>query len=527
MDIELAGKVTAVTVYSEQARVTVKAETALESGAQRLIVGDLPLSLSEGSVRAGGKGTAKVQIHGVDVRRRHYEQTPAANVRDLEARIDELEDELKAVIDEQEVLEAQGRYLDGLRGASEQFARGLALGRTSVEEQGKISQFLQDQDKALRGSTRELDRQKRDLDRALEKARRDLDQVSAARPRERNEVVIDIETLAPGQFEAELVYNVRRASWKPLYDVRLVESDEGNALEIQGLAQITQSSGQDWLDVEVQVSTARTELSRRLPDLRPWYVDVYQPPVPRAAPARMGKAAAPQALMASDFSAAQAESVAAPAMARAKAEEEGATVTFRITNNVDIPSDGSPHKTALFESRLPVEINYIAIPKQTDAVFRKMQATNEGSVPLLAGAAQLFVGERFIGTSQIDHIAPGDAIEMMLGVEERITIKRELVRREVDKARLRDKRQIQYGYEIAIKSLMPGTVNVEVKDHMPVSRHEDIKIKLLSCTPEPVEQDELNRFEWQLAVGSGHETKVLYQYQVEHPRAFKVAGLVD
>lgn len=527
MNIELTGVTTAVTVYSEQARVTVQARTTLEAGAHKLVVGDLPLTLDVASIRAGGSGTAQVRVHGVDVRRRHYEETPAANVRDLEGKIEELEDELKAIADGLEIIEAQERYLEGLRGASKQFARGLAQGHTNVEEQGRISQFLQEQDGKLRGEARELDHQKREVSRALDKIRRELEQVKSVRPRERNQAIIDVEVLSPGEFQAEIIYNVNRASWKPLYDVRLVETEVGHALEIQAMAQIVQNSGQDWLDADLKVSTARTELSRRLPELKPWYVDVFQPPVVRAAPAQLKAAAAREAVFADSVSATRLESTAEPVMAAASSEEGGAVVSFDIPKKGDIPSDGSPHKIMLFETELPAMVDYIAVPKHIDAVFRRMKATNSGAIPLLAGSVQLFVGERYIGTSRIDYIPAGDEIEMMLGVEERLTIERELVRREVDKARLRDKRQIQYGYEITIKNLMSEPVDIEVHDHLPVSRHEDITVKLIDCSPEPAERDELNLMEWHLTVDTGVEANVMYQYQVEHPRSIKVVGLID
>ncbi len=527
MDIELTARVTAVTVYAQQARVTVREKISLEAGLHRLIVSDLPLTLDAASVRAGGSGAAKVRVHGVDVRRRHYEETPADRVRDLEARLDELNDELKAIDDELEVLEAQGRYLEGLRGASEQFARGLALGRTKVEEQGRIGQFFQEQDQTLRGQARELDHQRRELDRTLDRIQRELEQLKSARPRERNQAIIEVEVLSPGEFLAELIYNVNRASWKPLYDVRLVETEGGHALEIQGLAQIKQSSGQDWPDVDLQVSTARTELNRWLPELKPWYVDVFQVPVPRAAAAEPKGAAMPQAMAASRTVNRLALSEARPATAEVVSEEGGATVTYDILKKGNIPSDGSPHKTTLFETRLPADVDYVAVPKHTDAVFRRMKVTNSDAIPLLAGSVQLFVADRYIGTSQIDYVPVGDEVEMMLGVEERLTIKRELVRREVDKARLRDKRQIQYGYEITIKNLLSERVNIEVHDHIPVSRHEDIKIKLLDCSPETAERDEMNLMEWHLTLDAGQETKMMYQYQVEHPRSLAVSGLID
>jgi uncharacterized protein (TIGR02231 family) len=527
MNIEVTAAVTAVTVYSEQARITACAEVALKAGAHKLVIDDLPLTLDVASLRAGGSGTAQVRVHGVDVRRRHHEEPPVATVRELEARIEELEDELKVIVDGQEVLEAQGRYLDGLRSASEQFARGLALGRTSIEDQAKISRSLQEQDTALRGEARALERKGREVNRTLDKVRRELEQIKSARPRESNQAVIELEVMSPGEFQAELVYNVSRAAWKPIYDVRLIQAEDGHVLEVLAIAQITQSTGQDWRDVDLTVSTARTEMNRRLPELKPWYVDVFRPPVARAAPAPLKGSAARQARFGATLSDAAVDIAAEPAMATVMTEEGGATVNFGVAKKGQIPSDGSPHKTMLFESRQPASVDYIAVPKLTDAAFRRMRATNAGTVPLLAGTVQLFVGERYVGASRIDYVPAGDDVEMMLGVEERVTVKRELVRRDVDKARLRDKRQIQYGYEITIKNLLSESVDVEVHDHLPVSRHEDIKIKLLDCSPEPTERDELNLMEWHLKLDAGAEDRVVYQYQVEHPRSIKVTGLVD
>jgi uncharacterized protein (TIGR02231 family) len=137
------------------------------------------------------------------------------------------------------------------------------------------------------------------------------------------------------------------------------------------------------------------------------------------------------------------------------------------------------------------------------------------------------VGQRFIGVSRLDYVAVGDEVELLLGVEERITIERRLVRREVDKTRLRDKRQIQYGYEIKIKNLLPGVVDIEVHDQVPVARHEEITVKLVNSSPEPTERSDLNLMEWRLTLPAGATEKVRYEYQIEHPRSLRVAGLID
>ena len=155
------------------------------------------------------------------------------------------------------------------------------------------------------------------------------------------------------------------------------------------------------------------------------------------------------------------------------------------------------------------------------------KAANNGTSPLLAGPIHLFVGQRFIGTSHLEYVPVGDEVELLLGVEERLAVERKMILREVDKRRLRDRRQILYGYEIEIKNLLPVQAEIEVQDNIPVPRHEEISVKLVIITPEPSEKKELNLMEWRLEAAAGATTNIQYEYQVEHPRSLQVVGLID
>jgi len=118
-------------------------------------------------------------------------------------------------------------------------------------------------------------------------------------------------------------------------------------------------------------------------------------------------------------------------------------------------------------------------------------------------------------------------VQLLLGVEDQLTVERELVRREVDKARLRDRRQLVFGYELTARNLLSKEVEIEIQDHFPVSRHEDIKIKLMDISPEPEETSELNLLTWQVKIGTGEERKIRFEFQVEHPRTLSLSGIND
>ncbi|MCB9422174.1 MAG: mucoidy inhibitor MuiA family protein [Ardenticatenaceae bacterium] len=526
MEIKVESKVTAVTVYPDRAKMTYSGLCSAETGSHQLIIDDLPLVLEPETVRVSGAGSAQVRLLSVDVRRHHYEETPAERVRQLEQEIESMSDKLRQLEDDKAGWLAHAQYLDGLRKATAEFAKGLSRGKSTIDDQLQLTQFLQEQDSTMRAAVRQLEAEQRELKRRLDKLQRELKEVNSARPRQRYQAQIEIEALTAGDFAPELTCLVRNAGWQPLYDVRLTNDGE---VAVGYLAQITQNTGQDWQDIDLVVSTARPALNQRLPELKPWFVDEFQPPQPKMQRAASLRAAA------ADFADAEppapAPAMAAPVIeaevAVAAVQDGGTAVSFAVFGKSSIPSDGAPHKTTLNQFSLPPELDYLAIPKHTDAVYRRAKLTNSGPSPLLAGSVNLFVGDEFIGSSKIEYTPANGEIELLLGVEERITVEREMIKRDVDKRLLRDNRQLRYGYEIKIKNLLPMAVKIELQDQIPVSRHEQIKIKLERVQPEPAEKSELNILEWQLGLAAGAEQVIGYEFSVEHPRSLLVIGLLD
>lgn len=526
MDIEVEVRPTAVTVFPDRAQVTCAGDCELEAGAHKLLLGNLPLALDPDSVRVTGAGSAQVRIASVDVSRQFFTEPPQTAVRELTDQIETLTADLRAVADEKAGWEAHGRYLEGMRQATQAYAKGLAKGQMGVSEQARVATFLREQDQEMRAAIRVLDQQADALNKQLEKAQQQLDQLRNVRPKQQYQAAVEMEAVSAGAFAVEISYVVRQASWQPLYDVRLMTISGVPTIHLTMLAQISQQTGQAWTAVSLSVSTARPALNQRLPELNPWYIDVAPPIMPRQAAKR-------DMLMSADV----AEAVPQPAAMMAQAmpvaaehvvaEVSGSdtAVRFQVSGHSDIPNDGSPHKTTLALYEWTPKIDYMAVPKHTDAVFRRAKVQNRAGAPLLAGAANLFVNDAFIGHTQLEYTPDGDELELLLGVEERITIERELTKREVDKKLLRDQRRIRYGYRLKVHNVLATAVAVQVADHIPVSRHEQIRIRLESVSPPPSEQSDLNELTWQLQIGAQETAVVTYEFTVEHPRDMRVVRL--
>ncbi len=79
--------------------------------------------------------------------------------------------------------------------------------------------------------------------------------------------------------------------------------------------------------------------------------------------------------------------VAEAEIATATVESSGVAVTFRIGGSTDIPSDGAPHKTTIQQFELDPKVDYIGIPRHTDAVFRRLTVINKTTARSWRGRA--------------------------------------------------------------------------------------------------------------------------------------------
>ncbi|MBN1975870.1 MAG: mucoidy inhibitor MuiA family protein [Anaerolineae bacterium] len=527
--------ITAAAVYPDRARVSRSGTMALKPGSHRLELSDLPLSLDPASVRASARGTARARLLGVDVRRDFYVETPAERVRELEKQIEALEDEMGGLDAQVELLQRESASLGELAGQAKAFAHGLAYGKTTPEAQMAVFDSLRGRAEEVNTALLDLAVQRRDLERRLQKLRNELAQMQGGGQRERYTAVVEVEVTQAGDLTVELTYVVSKAGWRPLYDVRLLEEGGESILEVGYLAQVTQRSGEDWTDVALTLSTARPALAETLPELKPWYVGpLVAPPMPRAkmmlgsaAPAGIAPAPMIDKEMALQAAVEAGEGVKEEKaeVAVAKVDTSGAAVTYQVPGAITVPADGAPHKVAVAGFELKPELDYVTAPKLVEAVYRRAQVTNDSPYTLLPGPANLFAGDEFIGATELELVAPQGEIELYLGPDDRVKVERELKRREVDKKFIGDKRRLHYAYEITLENLLSSEARVTLHDQIPVSRHEDVKVKLSSAEPEPSEQSELNLLDWELTLAPGEKRDVRFGFTVEHPRAMRLTGL--
>ena len=548
--IDLEAPIKEVTVYSDRALVTRRGGIQLEAGEHELRVNNLPQFLRD-SLRAAGRGTKGIRILNVDVSTAFLSRPP-------EAELVSLQDELERLVQKQQLLEARRNALNDrrqwLRALGEQsrdFARGLAQGQMKPQDCADFFSFAANQALQDAEAAQGLEVEMKQVQQEIAAKKRELAQKQGDTLADRLSAVVTVALSEAGEFELELSYLVLGAAWHPQYDVRVQMSGEQNEgdVELTYVGVVQQSTGERWENAGLSLSTARPSLAAVLPELDPLYLNVYTPPIPRPMNVPAVPMRAPRARIASTaagdqqpmamanimvsgeaaFDEEQEEQLALmPAdVATAAVEQTGTALIFRVGRSVDIPSDGSPHKTTIARDNLPCTFDYVSAPLIDEQVHLRGAITNTSERVLLNGEANIFLSGEYVGATKVKTTAPAEKFKIFLGIDDSIKVKRELIERSVEKgnALQANMRRITYGYRITVHNYAAATRQVVIRDRLPVSQHERVKVRVQSIQPAPTERTKLELVTWKFPLAAGAEQKIEYRFVVEYPQDLRVTGL--
>jgi uncharacterized protein (TIGR02231 family) len=196
-----------------------------------------------------------------------------------------------------------------------------------------------------------------------------------------------------------------------------------------------------------------------------------------------------------------------------------------------IPSDGQPHTVGLGEDDLPARLEYVADPSVADGAHLRAATLNATGHALPAGALHIFhsgaAGDEYVGETALEATAEGAPLKLYLGVNDNITVKRELVERDTDRGSLLQGgvRRTTVGYRVTLANRTDAPQRVILQDRLPVSQHERIKVKPLEMRPQPTTQTKLDQLTWELQLAPGEERKIEWHFQVESPGDLDFIGM--
>lgn len=299
MPTVLPSRIEAVSVHRDGALITRIADLSGVEGAYPSLVrlGDLPLALDDGSVRAEVRAEQGAPPQAVEVAlslsppEADETRTPATDVALLAARH-------ALALAEEEVarLETTLERLKELAPvARPQPAEGEPPAPAPVSERLELLAFRSAQARRVLGSLQEAravrSDAKRDLDREQARHERQTSDRQAREHELRKAATVRLHGGDGGQATLVIHYTVPGACWVPSYALRLEPTLDRAWLEVR--AMVAQRSGEDWAGVRLTLCTAALQAWTELPELRALRIGRAQD-----SPTRRGFRAAPQGALA-------------------------------------------------------------------------------------------------------------------------------------------------------------------------------------------------------------------------------------
>jgi hypothetical protein len=275
-----------VTVYSDRARVLRRARPQLAAGPQALKLPDLPGAVMMDTVRVGCAGARVLRVETVPVER---ERWSIEQVEELIEKLEKLTDELALLDLRRGIHQLELNYLAGLNPRApvpEDERVGQQVHTIAPAAWKKVLDFLQRRRAKGRQALRGLDAERRELVERLGKVQREVGRHQLGAFTDRKiQVLAIVQAPAAKRAELTLEYFVPGASWKPTYD--LTYDSRRARVELRTAGQVKQATGEDWSDVELELSTSIPGKGIALPELLTWALGEKKEYIPRAVPARM------------------------------------------------------------------------------------------------------------------------------------------------------------------------------------------------------------------------------------------------
>lgn len=331
------------------------------------------------------------------------------------------------------------------------------------------------------------------------------------------EISVSVSSAKPVTGKFSFSYVVSNAGWYPSYDIRV--DDITLPVNILYKANVFQSTGTEWKDVKLSFSNASPWIAGDVPQLNPWFIDYYTPPlqgiVLRGA-ASVRKSDAPVIMeMDAKENAAIKDLEAVPLTVGKQVGET--TVTFDVAIPYSIASDGKIQTIEIQRTASPADYKYITIPKLSPLAYLTGEITNWAEQSLQSGEATLYFENSYVGQSFLNVNQLSDSLLISLGTDNSILVKREKQKDFTSRRVLGSNKTEIYSFLTTIRNNKPGTIKIALYDQIPISSNSGINVEATELTGGQLNSG-TGLIKWELEIKPQETRRVVLTYSVKYPK---------
>ena len=518
--IFVSAKVKAATVYFNSAEISQTTSAILPKGTSEIVIKNVSDYVNENTIQIGAPSTVTVlSVQFTDDYVSEYD-------------INETNPTIKKVRDSIILLKKEIKKVDNARNSEakamelldkNQQISGLNSG-LNVAELMKMVDYYKLKQTELINNYDALDEKSIKLNALLVKLNSKLEINTKKEDKTSDgKLIIQVMNEIAGNVDFEINYLTSDASWKPFYDLRA--NSIGEPLEMMYKAEVKQETGIDWKKVKLTLSSGNPNQNNQAPTVNPWFLK-YQQQVVQVGYGTMTKALEGRVAGVNIVSEADKELTIQTGNSLqevvvtgvgSRINENQLNISFDIDIPYDILSNGKAHSVALKEIKIPATFKYYAAPRVEKEAFLLAEIVDYSKYNLLNGEANIIFEGMYVGKTRINPSQTSDTLNLSMGRDKKISIKREKVADKSGTKFLSSKKEQTFTYDITVRNNKKEMAQLLLKDQYPLSSDKEIEIELVQSDGAKVNA-ETGILTWDLDLKPNETKKIRISYRVKYPK---------
>ncbi|EJL63287.1 DUF4139 domain-containing protein [Flavobacterium sp. CF136] len=515
-------KVKAATVYFNAAEISQTTSLNLPLGTSEIVIKNVAVDLNESSIQIGTP--ANVTVLSVQFTNNYISEYETDTKSPLLKRVrDSIVLVQKEIQKVNNTINSETKTIELLD--KNQQISGVNSG-LNVTELIKMVDYYKNKQLEIANTINTLSEKQQKLNETLQKLNDKLEiDTSKEEKTSSGKLIVQVMNNVAGAVPLEISYLTNNAAWTPFYDLR-TESVSA-PINMMYKAQVVQNTGIDWKKVKLTLSSGFPNQNNQAPMLSSWFLrnDIVQANYGYRQKSKMNQLQGRVAGLAVDqeYKKSETEVMAAPVLAESSVsnyttvEENQLNVSFDIDIPYDILSNGKVHSVSLKEIKLPASYKYYAVPKAENEAFLLAEIADYSKYNLLRGEANIIFEGMYVGKTFIEPNQTSDTLNLSMGRDKKVSIKREKVADKSGTKFLSSKKEQTFTYDITIRNNKKEAVELLLKDQYPLSTNKEIEVELLQSDSAKVNA-ETGILTWQLQLKSNETRKIRISYRVKYPK---------
>ncbi len=502
-----------VRIYQSGAFVSRSVKVNLNAGINEIVFDKLSPYINANSISVKGFGEAT--IVGVNFQQNYLKiQKTSSEITKLEGEKDSLTIKLRYI---------QNKIMSCNEGLAVLQANRSISGANNGIDATKLTALVEYQIKkinSLKDEIIDLGIKDQGLQNQITKINQQLSVLNSKQNQSEGNIIVTVnsstKSLASFEFSYLINSNVR---WIPVYDIRV--KNTSSPMEFILKAKVYQSTGEDWTDVKLSLNTSNPTDRVQKPNLTPWYLNFQERDDYRTRGAYSDQESAAPMMYKLEEVKVKMDTMR---WSNAQIIESQLNNEYEIENKYTLKSGNIETQIEINRINANAYYEYASAPKLNLDAFLMGNIINWESLNLLNAEGSVYFDGAFVGTTYIQNASSKDTMNLSLGKDERIIIKRTKLN-EVNGSNLFGNiKEKKFSYDIVVKNTKEETVEITIEEQLPISQDKNITVNALELSGGKLNST-TGLVTWKISLKAGESSTKKFNFSAKFPKDTSVKGL--